>query len=77
MKLLERTKSKITKNKADKNVSHVEIIEVDLVHFSIGSNDYQHDSRVLYTFISNKSFGQWLDVSDENLIFLKTFNFEF
>ena len=57
MKLLERTKSKITKNKADKNVPHVEIIEVDLVHFSIGSNDYQHDSRVLYTFISNKSFG--------------------
>ena len=41
------------------------------------NNDYQHDSRVLYTFASNKSFGSLLDISPSNHIFLKTFNSEY
>ena len=39
--------------------------------------DYQQDSRVLYTFIPNKSFGQLLDISPKNFIFLKTFDSKF
>ena len=35
---------------------HLEITEVVLVHSNIVNNDYQHDSRVLYTFISNTLF---------------------
>ena len=35
------------------------------------------NSRVLYTFISNKSFGQFLDISPKNYIFSKTFDSEF
>ena len=58
MKLLGSTKSKITKDENGKNVPHLEITEVILVHYNIGNNDYQHDSRVLYTFVPNKSFGQ-------------------
>ena len=38
------------------------------------NNDYQHDSRVLYIFVPNKSFGSLLDISPSNHIFLKTFN---
>ena len=34
---------------------------------------WQHDSRVLYTFVPNKSFYQLLDISPKNVIFLKTF----
>ena len=41
------------------------------------NNDYQHDSRVLYTFVSNKSFGSLVDISPSNNIFLKTFNSEY
>ena len=41
-----------------KNVRHLEIIEVLLVHCNIVSNEYQHDSRVLYIFVLDKSFGQ-------------------
>ena len=41
------------------------------------NNDYQQDSRVLYTFIPNKPFGSLLDVSPTNHIFLKTFNSEY
>ena len=38
------------------------------------NNFYQHDSRVLYTFVPNKSFGCLLDLSPSNHMFLKTFN---
>ena len=77
MTLLRRTKSKVTKNKNGENVPHLEINELLLVHCNIVNNDYQHVSRALYTFISNKSFGQLLDISPKNFIFLKTFNSEF
>ena len=50
MKLLGTTKNKITKDKNDENVPHLEITEVVLVHCNIVNNDYQQDSRVLYTF---------------------------
>ena len=77
MTLLRRTKSKVTKNKNGENVPHLEINELLLVHCNIVNNDYQHVSRALYTFISNKSFGQLLDISPKNFIFLKKFNSEF
>ena len=55
MKLLGSTKTKITKDKNGGNVPHLEITDVVLVHCNIVNNDYQHDSRVLYTFVPNKS----------------------
>ena len=41
------------------------------------NNDYQHESRVLYTVVANKSFGSLLDISPSNHIFLKTYNSEY
>ena len=76
-KLLGSTKSKINKDKNSENMPHLEIIEVILVHCNIVNNNYQQDSRVLYTFVPNKSFGQLLDISPKNFIFLKTFDSEF
>ena len=55
--------------KTVKNVPHLEITEVVLVHFNIVNSDYQQDSRVLYTFTPNESFDQLLDVSSKNCIF--------
>ena len=77
MKLLGSTKNKATKDKNGENVSHLEITEVVLVHFDIVNNDYQQDSRVLYTFLPNKQFGSLLEISPANHIFLKTFNSEY
>ena len=77
MKLLGSTEKKIDKNKNGEILPHLEITEVVLVHGNILNNDYEHDSRVLYIFFPNKSFGQLLNISPENLIFLKTFNLEF
>ena len=77
MKLLGSTENKITEDKNSKNVPHLEITEVVLVHCNIVNNDYQQDSKVLYTFVPNKLFGSLLEMSPTNHIFLKTFNSEY
>ena len=71
MKPLGSTKNRITKNGNGENVHHLEITEVILVHCNIVNNGYQQDSRVLYKFVTNKSFGQLLDILPKNFIFLK------
>ena len=58
-------------------MSHLEVSEVVLIHYNTVNNDYQQESRVLYTFVPNNSFGQLLDISPKNFLFLKTFNSEF
>ena len=68
MKLLGSTENKITKYKNGENVPHLEITEVILVHYNI-NNDYQRDSRVLYTFVPNKPFGSLLEISPTNHIY--------
>ena len=62
LKLLGSAENKITKDKNGENVPHLEITEVVLVHCNIVNNDYQQDSRVLYTFVPNKPCGSLLDI---------------
>ena len=71
---METLKQKITKDKNSENVPHLEITEVILVHCNIVNNNYQQDSKVLYTFVPNKPFGSLLEIFPTNHIFLKTFN---
>ena len=71
MNLFGSTKTKISNDKNGKNVPYLEITEVVLVHCNTVNNDYQQDSRVLYTFVPNKLFRQLLDISPKNLIFFK------
>ena len=52
-------------------------MEVVLVHCNIVNNEYQQNSRVLYTCVPNKPFGSLLEISPTNYIFLKTFNSEY
>ena len=77
MKLLGSTESKITNDKNGENAPHLEIVELILVHCNLVNNDYQQHSRILYTFVPNKTFGSLLEISPKNHIFLKTFNSEF
>ena len=74
MKVLGRTENKITKDKNGENVLHLEITEVLLAHCNIVNNDYQQVSRVLYTFVPNKPFGNLLEIAPTNFVPLKTFN---
>ena len=77
MKVLGSTGNKITKDKNGENVPHLKITEVVLVYCNIVNNDYQRDSRVLYTFVPSKPFGSLLEISPTIHIFLKTFNSEY
>ena len=69
IKLLGSTKSKITKDKNGENIPYLEIAEVVLIHCNVVDNSYLQNSRILQTFVPNKSFGQLLDISLENLYF--------
>ena len=62
MKLLGSTKSKITKDKNGKNIPHLEIVELVLIHCNI-VNNFQQNSRILYTFVPNKPLGSLLEIS--------------
>ena len=68
---------KITTDKNGENVPHLEIVELVLVHCNLVNNDYQQDSRILYAFVPNKTFGSLLEILPINHVFLKTFNSEF
>ena len=66
MKLLGSTENKITNDKNGDNEPHLEITEVVLDHCDIVNNDYQQESRVLYTFVANQPFGSLLEISPTN-----------
>ena len=77
MKLTGSTENKTTKDKNGEIVPDLEIIEVVLVHCYIINNDYQQNSRFLYTFVPNKPFGNLLEFPLTNFNPLKTFKSEF
>ena len=70
MTLLGSTKSRSTKDENGENMPYLEITEAVLLHCNVLNNSYQQNSRVLYMFIPNNSFGQLLDISQKkNYIF--------
>ena len=69
IKLLESTESKITKDKNGENVPHLEIAELVLIHCNLVNNNYQQNSRILYTFVPNKPFGSLLEISPQIVSF--------
>ena len=77
MKLLGCTLSIIAEDKNSENVPRLENVEVVLVHCTLVNNSYQQHSRVLFTFVSTKRYGQLISISPHSLVFLKTVNTEF
>ena len=77
MKLLGSSENKITKDKDSQNVPHLEVVELALDHCNLVNNNYQQHSRILYTFVPNKTFSSLLEISPPNHVFLKMFGSEF
>ena len=77
MKLLGSTKKDVDKDKNGENVPKLESVEVVLVHCNLVKNDYQHTSKVLFTFVPNKQFGQLINISPHSLTMMNTVNTEF
>ena len=47
------------------------------MHCNIVKNDYQHTSKVLFTFVPNKKFGQLIQISPPEFTMMNTVNTEF
>ena len=77
MKLLESTKKVVNKDKNGERVPKLEIVEVVLVHCNLVKNDYQHTSKVLFTFVSNEKFGKLINISPHVFTIMNTVNNEF
>ena len=77
MKLLGSTKKVVDQDKNGEYVPKVESVEVVLVHCNLVKNDYQHASKVLFSFVPNKKFGQVLNISPHVFTMMNTINTEF
>ena len=77
MKLLRSTKKGVDQDKHEEDVPKLESVEVVLVHFNLINNNYQQASKVLFTFVPNKQFGQLINISPHSLTMLNTTNTEF
>ena len=77
MKLLGSTKYVVDKDKNGENVPKLESVEVVLVHCNLLKNNYQHTSKVLFSFVPNKQFGQLLNMSPHVFTMMNTVNTEF
>ena len=58
-------------------MSKSESLEIVLVHCSLVNNNYQEASKVWFTFVPNKQFGQLITVAPRSLTMLNTTNTEF
>ena len=77
MRLLGSTKKGVDKDKDGKNVPKLESVKVVLVHCNLVKNDYQQASKVLFSFVPNKQFGQLINISPHSLTMMNTVNTEF
>ena len=75
MRLLGSTKKDVDKDKDGENVPKLESVELVLVHCNLVKNNYQHTSKVLFTFVPKKQFGQLQNISPHSLTILVILNF--
>ena len=77
MKLLGSTKKDVDQDKDGEDVPKLESVEAILVPCNLVNNNYQQASKVLFTFVPNKQFGQLINISPHSLTMLNTTNTKF
>ena len=77
MKLLGNTKQDSDKDKNGKYILTIESVRFVLMHSNPVNNSYQEASKVLFTFLPNKQFGQLITISRHSLTMPKTTDGEF
>ena len=75
MKLLGSTNKNVDSDK--NNVPKLESVEAVLVHCNLVENDYQHTSKVLFSSVPNKQFGELINISQHSLTMMNTVNTKF
>ena len=59
MKLLGSIEKDVDQDKDGEDVRKLESVEIVLVHCNLVNSNYQKASKVLFTFVANKQFGQF------------------
>ena len=77
MNLLGSTKKVVDQSKNGENVPKLESVDVVLVHSNLVKNDYQLTSKVLFSFVPDKQFGQLINIAPLSLTMMNTVNTEF
>ena len=77
MRLQGSTKKDVDADKNSEIVPKLKAVEVALVHCNLVKNDYQHSSKVLFSFVLNKQFGQVINISPNTLTMMDTVNTKF
>ena len=77
MRLLGSTKKDADADKNSENVPKLKSVEVVLVQCKLVKNDYQHSSKVLFSFVLNKQFEQLINIRPNTLAMMKTVNTDF
>ena len=67
----------LKKVKMEKVHQKLESVEVVLVHCNLIKNDSQQASKILFTFVPNKQFGQLINILPYSLTMMNTINTEF
>ena len=65
------------RNKERRKCSKSWSVEVVLLQCSLVENQHRQKSKVLYTFMFNKSYAYLLNIESSNLVFLNTYSTEF
>ena len=63
MQLLGSSKKDIDQKKNGEIIPRLETVEVVLIHCNLVNNNYQQASKVLFTFVPNKQFGQLITIA--------------
>ena len=77
IQLLGSSKKVSENNKNGELAPRLETVEVVLVHCNLVNNNYQQASKVLFTYVPNKKFGQLITIKPHSPTMLKTTNAEF
>ena len=77
MRLIGSAKKDKDQDKDEEDVPRLESAEVVLVHYNLVNNNYQQESKVIFTFVPNKQFGQLITNGPHSLIVLNATNIEF
>ena len=67
----------VDKDKDGEDVPKLEPVEVVLVNCNLVNSSHQKASKVLFTFVPNKQFGQLITISPYLLTLIKTASAEF
>ena len=77
MKLLGSTEKNLDIDKDGEDIPKLKSVEVVLIHCNLVNNSHQQASKVLFTFVPNKQFGQLITILLHVLTMLKTTYSEF